>query len=425
MVSTPAPRNWFPLLPPLMLLGVVIGVICIPLNMVDALVDGVLTEGFAHGLPLWAKLLPLLVMPVLLKLQQRLFAAGAGSGIPQTVACIEKPERSAELLGLKPLLMRLSLWGLAASCLLPIGREGPVVVVGACAVWMLRRSLKGVTAEVGTPVLLAAAGGAGLAAGFNTPMVAILFAAEDLLKRFNLPLVWSAIPVALLAALIAAVGGQPMFAYGELPTVIEGPSQMLYAIPVGVMGGLLGALLSGLMILFTRKVAPLAVKQPIPMGLLLGGGLSLMAFGNPRVLGQGSAVLHDLINTGGPSSLLEGLTVIGERVLGPVLVLGAGVPGGLIDPALALGATLGTIFMPMFTGHSGLLGLICGMAAGLAGATQLPIFAAIFTLKLCGALECIPALLVAAGLAAVISRALQPEPVYHALAKLFIQRLER
>ena len=45
MVSTPAPRNWFPLLPPLMLLGVVIGVICIPLNMVDALVDGVLTEG--------------------------------------------------------------------------------------------------------------------------------------------------------------------------------------------------------------------------------------------------------------------------------------------------------------------------------------------------------------------------------------------
>ena len=108
----------------------------------------------------------------------------------------------------------------------------------------MRRSLKGPMREIGMPVLLAAAGGAGLAAGFNTPLVAILFSAEDLLKRFNLPLVWSSLPVALLASLVAAYGGQPTFAYGELPMLVEGPMQMLLALPVGVACGLIGALFS-------------------------------------------------------------------------------------------------------------------------------------------------------------------------------------
>ena len=422
MSSTPARRNWFPLLPPLMLLGVVVGLICIPLNIVDKRVDSLLTEGFEFGIG-WLALLPLIVMPVLLQLQQRLMRDGAGSGIPQTVACIEDAERSSALLGLRPLLMRLVLWGLAASCLLPIGREGPVVFVGASAVWLLRRVLKGPAKELGVPLLLSVAGGAGLAAGFNTPLVAIVFAAEDLYKRFNLPLVWTALPVSLLAALVAAFGGEPMFAYGELTALMTAPMQMLMAMPVGVVGGLVGALFSGLMLYATRKMTPLARRFPIPMGLLLGGGLSLMALGNPRVLGQGSAVLHDLINTGGPSSLPEALAVLGERIIGPVMVLGSGVPGGLIDPALAMGATVGTIFMPLLTGHDGVMGVVFGMAAGLAGATQLPIFAALFTLKLCGSLQSVPGLLVSAGLAAMLSRALQPKPVYHALAEQFIAGL--
>ena len=223
-----APRNWLPLLLPLMLLGLVIGVICIPLNEIDSISDHVLTDVFALGEGLgWFLLLPLVAMPLVLQLQQRWLRPGAGSGIPQADACIEDPELAPKLLGLRPLLSRLVLWSIAAGCLLPIGREGPVVFVGASAVWLMRRSLKGPLREIGMPVLLAAAGGAGLAAGFNTPLVAILFSAEDLLKRFNLPLVWSSLPVALLASLVAAYGGQPTFAYGELPMLVEGPMQML------------------------------------------------------------------------------------------------------------------------------------------------------------------------------------------------------
>ena len=84
-----APRNWLPLMLPLMLLGLVIGVICIPLNEIDSISDHVLTDVFALGEGLgWFVLLPLVAMPLVLKLQQRWLRPGAGSGIPQADACI-------------------------------------------------------------------------------------------------------------------------------------------------------------------------------------------------------------------------------------------------------------------------------------------------------------------------------------------------
>ena len=67
-----APRNWLPLMLPLMLLGLVIGVICIPLNEIDSISDHVLTDVFALGEGLgWFVLLPLVAMPLVLQLQQR------------------------------------------------------------------------------------------------------------------------------------------------------------------------------------------------------------------------------------------------------------------------------------------------------------------------------------------------------------------
>ena len=48
--------------------------------------------------------------------------------------------------------------------------------------------------------------------------------------------------------------------------------QMLLALPVGVACGLIGALFSYLLLTFTRKVAPLAVRYPLPMGLFLALG---------------------------------------------------------------------------------------------------------------------------------------------------------
>ncbi|NCU91134.1 MAG: chloride channel protein, partial [Synechococcaceae bacterium WB7_1B_046] len=192
-------RHWWPLLFPLLALGFLLGLACLPLNWIDQWVDGLLGEAFRAGFSSisW---LPLLAMPLLCVLQKSVWRHGMGSGIPQVVLCIEQPQRAAEFLKLAPLLMRCGLWSIASICLLPLGREGPVVFIGAALVWQLRRYLAKPLASLGAPVLYAAAGGAGLAAGFNSALVGVVFAAEDLLQRWNVPLIWAALAMVLPAS---------------------------------------------------------------------------------------------------------------------------------------------------------------------------------------------------------------------------------
>jgi H+/Cl- antiporter ClcA len=104
------------------------------------------------------------------------------------------------------------------------------------------------------------------------------------------------------------------------------------------------------------------------------------------------------------------------RVLGPVLALGTGIPGGLIDPAFAFGALLGR-GVGELAGVAG-LGLALGMTAGLAGATQLPVITVLFALRLAGDQQLLPGMLVASVLAALVSRLVLPQPIYHALAEV-------
>jgi H+/Cl- antiporter ClcA len=58
------------------------------------------------------------------------------------------------------------------------------------------------------------------------------------------------------------------------------------------------------------------------------------------------------------------------------------------------------------------------MTAGLAGATQLPVITVLFALRLAGDQQLLPGMLVASVLAALVSRLVLPQPIYHALAEV-------
>jgi H+/Cl- antiporter ClcA len=154
------------------------------------------------------------------------------------------------------------------------------------------------------------------------------------------------------------------------------------------------------------------VGAVLSLFLLLSGGGSG---------GDGEKLMSRLIQGGAPASWVgvgprDGLAALGMRLLGPVLALGVGIPGGLIDPAFTFGALMGHHVASV--AGLGAMGTALGMAAGLAGATQLPVVTVLFALRLAADQQLLPGLVVSAVLASYVSRLLLDRPIYHALREL-------
>lgn len=420
-------------------LGLLVGLACWPLNRLDALQDRLLDPLPLFSGTSWSRqgllpaFLPLVAMPLLLLLMAGPLRGADGSGIPQVILSLRDPGQADRLLRGSSTLQRLSLWGLASAGLLPIGREGPLVQLGAAIAHGLRRLQPRLFEGVDRSDLLAAAAATGLAGGFNAPLMGVLFLAEDLTLRFHARLVWPALLMGGAASVVSDLGHQPLFLLGSSLAGGSQLDQMLWAVPIGLGAGLLGAILPRGILLVSDHLRAVALRQPLWVGGGLAAILSLLAMiSEGGSAGDGERLLQHLVEPsstassgGGPA--VSWLALLIARLLGPMLVLGAGVPGGLIDPALALGGLVGDgIRLALDPGGSMAdprMGLALGMAAGLGGAVQLPMTTVAFTLQLVGDLTLLPGLLTASVLGASLGRMLMAEPIYHALVGRAVQRV--
>ena len=420
----------------LVLLGVLIGLACWPLNRIDAWQDRLLglLPGFsgqgwtAPGLAL--ALAPLVVLPLLLVLMNGPLASGAGSGIPQTIASLEHPELARRLLAPRATLIRLAFWTVASLALLPLGREGLLVQLGAAVAQALGRWAPGLAARLRSENLLTLGAGAGLAGGFNSPLVGALFVMEELTGRFATALIWPALVVCAAAALVSNLEGMPVFPLGMVPTAIPEWQQLLWAVPIGALGGLLGGGLARGLLLTGAWLRPRIARHPWRWGVLVGSLLAALALlSGGRSGGDGEALMSQLLGLraelpipGSPFSWLGWLGLIVTRLLGPVLALATGIPGGLIDPAFAVGAVFGGGSLHLLGGDAQ-LGVALGMAATLAGSTQLPLMTLVFSLRLAGDQQWLFGLLLTAAIGAYAGRRVQPKPLYHALTAALMSKM--
>lgn len=424
-------RHPLALLLQLTVLGALVGLACWPLNRIDQWQDSLLAllPGFSDRPWTLSSVLvaasPLVVMPLLLRLQSGRLRSGAGSGIPQTMLSLEHPERAAVLLGPVATIARLALWTAASLALFPLGREGPVVQVGAAVAHALRQRFPRWLPALSNNQVLAIGAGSGLAGGFNSPLMGLVFVMEELTGRFQLTVIWPGAIVCVAAALVSNLGGIGLFPLGLTSALVPEPVQLLWALPLGIGGGLLGGQFARLLVASTALLKPRVARQPVAWGLLLGAGLAALALlSGGWSGGDGEALMRHMLAgsppqpvPGSPLGALGWVLVIGARLVAPVLALAAGVPGGLIDPAFSLGAVFGSGLLELLGGSSA-LGLALGMAAGLAGATQLPLTTVLFAMRMAGDSQWLWGLLLSAVLGAYVGRSLQAKPVYHALTEI-------
>jgi len=416
----------------LLVVGIAVGLACWPLNMLDRvqtlLFSCLPTRGEAwtsKGVLIAA--LPVVAMPVLLLLQRGPWKAGAGSGIPSTMNALDNPALMAEAMAAPGTVQRGVLWSIATAAMFPLGREGPVVQVGAAVARALHSRLSRWLPSLNERQMVAIGGGAGLAGGFNTPLLGAVFMLEELTTEYAINTIWPALVIGVAAAGCSNLGGEPLFGLGIINVMTPEPEQLLMAVPIGMAGGIVGGVFSKSLVWATKKLKPFVEVFPVRTGLVLGAGLTFMALSSwGTSTGDGESLLQQLMNEGfsfsgnNQGELQLGLTSLWitiTRVLGPVLALAPGVPGGLIDPALTFGGLLGYTVCAVL-GVSQHLGIALGLAAGLSGATQLPLVSIVFAWRLSGDQQLFAGLILSAVIAAYMGRLIARQPVYHALSTL-------
>src|SRR5437868_8574363 len=212
----------------------------------------------------------------------RYFPYARGSGVPQTKAALYA--RDGRIL-LRTVLGKFFCTSATLASGIPLGREGPSVQVGAGIASVLGRLL-GLRDEK-VKSLLPAGAAAAIAAAFNTPLAAVLFALEEIVGDLHAPVLGSVVLASGTSWVVLRLmlGNSPLFKVPQYQLVH--PAEFAVYAVLGIAGGLVSVaftkLLLGLRERFLRLPPKTVWFQPVAGGLLVG----LMGWFVPQVLGVG------------------------------------------------------------------------------------------------------------------------------------------
>ena len=343
-----------------------------------------------------------------------LFPDVRGSGVPQTEAAYhlaggEIPAR----VPIGKFLTGVLCIGSGHS----MGREGPSVQIGAGLASVAGRWLRLPPRRIRELVPVGAAGA--LAAAFNTPVAAVLFALEELIGDMNAALLGSAVIASVASVIVerSILGNEPLF---HVPAYrLVHPAELLAYAALGIVGGVISLLFSksllGLRALFLRLPARSRVLQPALGGLIIG---AVLVF-SPAIMGVGYEYVDQALNGG---LLLKTMAVLCFVKLGATVVsYASGNAGGIFGPSLYIGAMAGGAagvivrqIAPFPTADPGAYALV-GMGTLFAGIIRAPMTSVFMIFEITQDYQILVPLMVANLLSFVISRRYQPVPVYHAL----------
>jgi len=349
--------------------------------------------------------------------------AAKGSGVSQIMGFLRHKKVP---MNLKVGLVKLISGIFAIGSGFPLGPEGPSVQMGGSVAWQMAKWLKAPTAF--RRVIVAAGGGAGIAAVFSAPLGGFVYAIEEFLN--------SARPVILLLVLITtfiadssadiiqALGLDPKaggfdFNLGFLiqkeydPSVFFLPVDFIYLVLLGIIIGIFAELYSRYVLLMQNLGKKwyknkFVLKMSI-CGLILGSIYSCL----PSTFHN----LDELQKIIAEQNISIGIALLAVLVLFITTGLAAasGAPGGLFYPMLTLGGSIGLImgsWVENATGHAPRTYIFAGMGAFVAGCSRTPITAMFLAFALTKNLLIMKPVLISCIASFLIARAFNEESIY-------------
>jgi CIC family chloride channel protein len=387
----------------------------------------------------------------------RRFAPEAqGHGVPEVIVAVARHDG---LIRPRVSLVKILASGICIGTGSSVGREGPIVQIGS-ALGSVAGQLFRLPAR-NIKVLVAAGAAAGISATFNAPLAGVIFASEIILGSFAAesltPIVIASVVAKVVQTNIGEHGFNPAFqqiqyeyfgAWQQLPShfalgLVCGLAavwftKMLYAVE-GISTQLLPswwarALVFGSIVGVVGTLYPHEppATSPVVQADLDQGGHSL-----PPVFGVGYEVVDHavhLVEEDWPKAgdrhvrlsrddlLSELWWLLPLALLKPVMTslsLAGGGSGGIFAPSLFIGATLGASFglaanllFPELSAHPGVYAIV-GMGAVVAGTTHGVLSAILIVYEMTDDYDIILPIMIAAGLASVVARLIDPESIYH------------
>jgi chloride channel protein, CIC family len=301
-----------------------------------------------------------------------------------------------------------------------LGPEDPSLQIGASLASALGRRLDLSREKLRLLAPMGAA--AGLAAAFNAPISAVLFVIEEVIGRWSAGVLGSVVLSAISSVVVMRwfLGSEPLF---RIPAVgFVRPAELIAYVVLGLAGGVAA-------VIFARAIGYLRPRlqawprwtlylQPALAGLIIG---IIGYLGAPQVMGAGyeymDQALHDQF-TWQMLGILAGL-----KILSTILSFVSGTPGGMFAPTLFVGAMLGgavggvqRIFYPHLTGSTATYALV-GMGVLFAAFLRAPMTSVFMVLEVSGNYSIIVPVIVANMFAYLVSRSLQPTPIFDILTR--------
>jgi CIC family chloride channel protein len=346
----------------------------------------------------------------------RLFPQVRGSGVNQTKSAVYVYDG---YIPFNTVIGKFITCALAIGSGQSLGPEDPSLQIGAGIASFLGRHLRLSRDKVRLIAPVGAA--AGLAAAFNSPIAAVIFVIEEVIGTWSAGVLGAIVLAAVSSVVVTRLflGSEPLF---RIPTyTLAHPAELISYAVLGVVGGLVSVLFAKLVGTIRPRLRAMPewsqYFQPAFAGLIIG----FMALRLPQVLGAGYDYMDQAMH--GQFVWYVLFLLVFAKIAATTLSFCSGAPGGMFAPTLFIGAMLGAgigtaehLLFPTVSVPVGAFALV-GMGTLFAGFLRVPLTSVFMVLEVSGNYSIIIPVIISNTIAYVISRSLQPAPIFDVLSR--------